>query len=163
MSRMNPTRGDSRNIATCVNVGVYAHALTYGDEYAILAGDTDRDQVKVRGDNGKPRWYPNYCFDMSGQQVVRLVRTTIDEPRDGLHSVGAVLEFSDGQRRWCYFITPEMLSQLGGAVQFSSERLLSFHSPHMIVVSAITLETIEESLAFIESHGEILDCSLPIV
>jgi hypothetical protein len=83
MSRMNPTRADSRNIATCVNVGLYAHALTYGDEYAILARDTDKDQVKVRGDNGKPRWCPNYCFDMSGQQVGRLVRTTIDEPLDG--------------------------------------------------------------------------------
>jgi precorrin-6B methylase 2 len=33
----------------------------------------------------------------------------------------------------------------------------------MIVVSAITLETIAQLLAFIESHGEILDCSIPIV
>jgi hypothetical protein len=77
---MNPTRADSRNIATCVNVGVYAHALTYGDEYVVLARHTDKDQVKVRGDNGKTRWYPDYCFDMSRPQVVRLARTTISEP-----------------------------------------------------------------------------------
>jgi hypothetical protein len=73
---MNPTRADSRNIATCVSVGVYAHALTC-DEYAVLARDTDKDQVKVRGDNGKRRWYPDYCFDMNGPQVARLARTTI--------------------------------------------------------------------------------------
>lgn len=159
---MDSTPADSRDIATCVNVGVYAHSLTYGDEYVILARDTDKHQVKVRGDNGKPRWYPTFCFDMSGQQVVRLVRTTIDDPLDGLHSVDVVLEFSDGRRRWCYFITPAMLMKLDGDVQFSGERLLSYHSPHMIVVSAITRGTIEKSLAFIESHGAIMDCSLPI-
>ena len=103
---MNPTRPNDRSVATCVNVGVYTHALTYGDEYAILAHDTDKDQVQVRGDNGKPRWYPSYCFDMSGQQVLRRVRTIVDNPPDGLHSVDVVLELSDGQRRWCYFITP---------------------------------------------------------
>jgi hypothetical protein len=32
----------------------------------------------------------------------------------------------------------------------------------MIVVSAITRWTIERSLAFIESHGKILACSMPI-
>ena len=50
------------NTATCIHVGVYAHALTYGDRYAIVAHDTDRTQVKVRGDNGKTRWYPEYCL-----------------------------------------------------------------------------------------------------
>jgi hypothetical protein len=100
---------------------------------------------------------------MSGQQVVRLVRTTIDDPLDSLHSVDVVLEFSDGRQGWCYFITPAMLMKLDGAEQLSGERLLSYHSPHMIVVSAITRETIEKSLAFIESQGAIVDCSLPIV
>jgi hypothetical protein len=152
-----------QGIATCVHVGVYRHALTYGDQYAILARDADKGQVKVRGDNGKPRWYPDHCFDMSGRPVARLVRISIEDPLDGPHSVDVVLEFSDGQQRWCYFITPATLSQLGGAEQFSGERLLSYHCPHMIVVSAITVEVIEKSLAFIESQGEIVDCSLPIV
>jgi hypothetical protein len=100
---------------------------------------------------------------MSGHQVVRLVRATIDKPFDSaLTAVEVVLEFSDDHRRWCYFITPQMLSQLSGDEQFGDERLLSYDSPHMIVVSAITRATIEQSLAFIESQGKILDCSMPI-
>jgi hypothetical protein len=161
---MNPARADSRSIATCVNVGVYAHSLTYGNQYAVLAHNTDKNEVKVRGDNGKTRWYPDYCFDKTGQQVIRLVRTTIDDPLDRAPtSVEVQLEFSDGQQRWCYFITPEMLAQLGGVEQFGAERLLSYHVPHMIVVSAITRVEIEQSLAFIESHGELLHCSIQML
>jgi hypothetical protein len=32
----------------------------------------------------------------------------------------------------------------------------------MIVVSAITREMIEQSLAYIESQGELLNCSMPL-
>jgi hypothetical protein len=160
---MNATSADSPNVATCNNVGVFEDALTYGDQYAILARDTDKKQVKVRGDNGRTRWYPNYCFDMSGQPVVRVVRSTIDDRIDGpvTWTVDVVLEFSDGQRRLCHFTTPETLSRGSGDAQFGGERLLSY-VPHMIVVSAITREVIEQSLAFIESHGRILDCSIPL-
>jgi hypothetical protein len=158
---VNQTPVESPSIATCVRVGVYAHALTYGDQYAVLDHDTDKSQVQVRGDNGKKRWFPTYCFDTSGRQVVRLARTTIADPLD-FHSVDVVLEFSDDQRRLCYFTTPEKLSQLGGLAQFGGERLLSFGSAHMIVVSAITREMIEQSLAYIESQGELLNCSMPL-
>ena len=72
------------------------------------------------------------------------------------------LEFSDGQQRWCYFVTPQILSQFGGVEEFGAERLLSYHASHMIVVSAITRETIERSLAYIQSQGEMLNCSQPL-
>ena len=157
---MNSTPAESA-IATCVRVGVYADALTYGAEYAVLDHDIDKGQVQVRGDNGKKRWFPTYCFDMTGQPVVRLVRTTIDDPLDG-PSVDVVLEFSDGHQRWCFFTTPEVLSQRGGDAQVDGERLLHFGSRHMVVVSSITRAMIEQSLAYIESQGELLDCSRPI-
>jgi hypothetical protein len=160
---MNVTGADSPNIATCINVGVFEQALTYGDQYAILARDTEKRQVKVRGDNGRTRWYPDYCFDVSGQPVVRVVRTAIADPIDDpvTCTVDVVLEFSDGQRRLCDFTTPEALSQRGGVAQFGGVRLLSY-SPHMIVVSAITPEMIAQSVAYIESHGDIFNCSKPL-
>jgi hypothetical protein len=157
---VQPTPAGSQRI-TCVGVGVYDDALTYGNEYAVLAHDTDKQQVRVRGDNGRARWFPTYCFDMTGGPAVRLVQMTIDDELDR-PTVDVVLEFSDGQRRWCYFITPERLSQLSCATQADGERLLSYRSPHMIVVSAITRAIIEQSLAYIEGQGRLLDCSLPI-
>jgi hypothetical protein len=156
---MSPTPPHS--IATCVHVGVYEHALSYGDQYAILEHDTEKHQVQVRGDNGKKRWFPTYCFDMTGAPAVRLVRMTIDDPLDR-PSVDVVLEFSDGQQRWCYFITPETLSRCSGYAQVDGERLLSFGSRHEIVVSSITRGLIEQSLSYMESQGKLLDCTLPI-
>jgi len=149
------------NTATCVCVGVYAQALTFGNEYAILSHDPGKGQVEVRGDNGRKRWFPSYCFDLTGQPVVKLVRMTTEDPLDGSISPEVVLEFSDGQRRWCYFTTPELLAQFGGDAQFDGERLLSY-SPHMIVLSGITRGMIEHSLAYIESQGQLLDCSMPV-
>jgi hypothetical protein len=157
---VNSTPAESA-IATCVRVGVYADALTYGAEYAVLDHDIDKGQVQVRGDNGKKRWFPTYCFDMTGQPVVRLVRTTIDDPLDS-PSVDVVLEFSDGHQRWCFFTTPEVLSQRGGDAQFDGERLLNFGCRHMVVVSSITRAMIEQSLAYIERQGKLLDSSIPI-
>lgn len=152
-------QADSPNKATCVTVGVYAEALTYGKTYEILASDEDKNQVKVQGDNGRTRWYPCGCFDMTGRQVPRLLHIRLNDLTQTpfTSSVEVDLEFSNGQRRWCYFITPEMLSHLGGNKLADTERLLSYATPHMVVVSAISLEVIEQALNYIESQGQLLD------
>ena len=87
--------------------------------------------------------------------------TTEDSLDSPDHSPEVVLELSDGQYRWCIFVTPEMLSTFGGQRRFGDERLVLFGVPHMIVVSAITPETVARSLAHIESQGEIVDCTRP--
>jgi hypothetical protein len=147
-------------IATCTGVGVYGHALTFGNQYVVLSHDTGKRQIRVRGDHGKMRWFPTYWFDLSGRPVVKLVSLHIDDPLgDPLLSVDVGLEFSDGQRRWCTFVTPEILSGVGGNAECPDGRLLMYDAPHMIIVSAITRDTIETSIAYIESQGRLLECS----
>jgi hypothetical protein len=161
---MIPGGADSGDIATCIHVGVYASALTYGDRYRILASDSDKGHVRVRGDNGKVRWYPDYCFDMTGQPVAMLVQIDTDHPLNTPTvdvDVDVELTFSDGQQRWCTFTTPQVLSHLGGLQQFDGERLLSYDAPHLIVVTTISRAVIEQSLAFIQSQGKLTDSSKP--
>ena len=149
------------NQATCVAVSIYAEALTYGKRYEIIAWDEGKNQVKIRGDNGRARWYPCGCFDMTGREVPRLLHIQFSDLMEVpvASSVEVDLEFSDGQRRWCYFITPEILSQLGGEKMLGTERLLSYHAPHMIVVSTISREIIEQALNYVESQGELFASS----
>ena len=149
-------------MATCVTVSVYADALTYGGSYEILEVDADRKQVRVLGDNGRIRWYPMFCFDLTGAKVPKLVETRIEDPTDGSVAAEVELYFSDGQRRWCYFTTPAMLSERGGCTTIGAERLLSFSARHMIVVTSINREVIEQSLDYIESQGELFNGSMPI-
>lgn len=153
--------GNSLNKATCVRVSVYAEALTYGQTYEILAWDEGKNQVKVQGDNGRARWYPCGCFDMTGKEVSKCVQIHLDD-HDFTAIVEVSLQFSDGQLRWCFFTTPEMLSQLGGEQTFGMERLLSYGAAHMIVVSAISQEIIEQAINYIESQGELLTSTKPI-
>lgn len=147
--------------ATCVTVGVYTDALTYGKTYVILAWDEDKNQAKVHGDNGCSRWYPGYCFDMTGREVPKLLRIQQRDPSEDPQTcaVEVELELSNGQRRWCFFVTPDILSQLSGEITVGAERLLSYNAPHMIVVSAINYELIEQTLLYIQSQGELLDCT----
>jgi hypothetical protein len=120
-------------------------------------------QVKIRGDNGKICWYPSGCFDMTGGEVPKIVHILhVDLIEDPTDWVEVNLELSNGQRRWCFFITPDLLSRRPGDIKFGSERLLIYNAPHMIVVSALHQQVFEMSLHFIESQGLLLDCTMLI-
>ncbi len=99
------------DLATCLDEGVFSDALTRGRRYPILAHDRDKGQIKVQGDNGRSRWFPCYCFDLTGGEVPTIVRI---DPSDLIgapltYTVQVEVELSDGQRRWCFFVTPEFL------------------------------------------------------
>lgn len=148
------------DVATCINESVYSGSLTRGKRYPILALDEGNGQVRVRGDNGHTRWFPRYCFDLTGGDVISMVSLALsnltEEPPTG--AVDAVVELSDGQRRWCFFITPEMLAGLNQG-DFDSGRLVMYGVPHMIVVDAINRNLIEQVLLYIESQNKLPDCT----
>ena len=145
---------------TCITEGVYSDSLVYGNKYEILACNEEKRQVKVRGKDGKPRWYSCDCFDMTGAEAPKLTRIlkydALEKPVDWIE---VDMELSNGQRRWCYFITPEMLAQQAGELIYGAERLLSYNVPHMIVVNALSKEGIELVLQYIQSQGALLDCT----
>jgi hypothetical protein len=145
---------------TCTSEGVYSDALVYGRKYEVLACNEEKRQVKVRGKNGRSRWYPCGCFDMAGAEAPKMTRIlkydALEKPVDW---VEVDIELSDGQRRWCYFITPDLLLQQAGKLMYSTERLLSYNAPHMIVVNTLSKEGIELSLQYIQSQGELLRCT----
>ncbi len=151
------------NEITCITEGAYPDALTYGVKYKVIALDEQKQQVKIRGDNERERWYPSACFDMSGAEVVRLVRILHhDSIEEALDWVEVKVEFSNGQHRWCFFITPELLLRASKNMVYQSMRLLSYDAPHMIVVSAVSKEMIEQTHAFIERQGALLACTKPM-
>jgi hypothetical protein len=146
---------------TCTGVAGYGHALTYGNRYAVLERDEAKRQVRLRGDNGKRRWYPCGCFDMAGGEVPRIVgidvRDSIEDPLADWIEVE--IDLSVGPRRWCYFTTPESIARLTGEVALGPERLVCHNTSNLIVVTRITHDVIEAALKYIESQGDILACT----
>ena len=62
-----------------------------------------------------------------------------------------------GERRWCYFMTPEALANAGDWVPGTEVRI--HYAPNMIVVSEISEEVIEAALRHLASTGELEECT----
>jgi hypothetical protein len=151
--------------ATCITEASYHGALTYGRKYAMLAikDDPHHPNVKIQGDNGRVRWFPAYCFDLSGSDVPLLQMVTICD--DLLYADTSTIEvhvqLSDGQERWCFFVTPASLTQSGDWIDGTTIRI-HYGAPHMIIVDQINAEIIEQALHHIEVQGELLACTIGI-
>src|SRR5690348_12676950 len=126
--------------ATCISIGSYAEALTFGRKYHVLdtKDDADRPTIKIQGDNERVRWFPAICFDMTGSDAVRLQHVRLVEPIDNPdHStITAELILSNGEQRWCWFATPSALVSSGEQL---NDGTIRFHYglAHVILVNTL--------------------------
>jgi hypothetical protein len=67
---------------------------------------------------------------------------------------------SGGEKRWCFFFTPEGVAACGDFIEGTSVR---FHhgTAHMILVSKISTEIIRAALRDIEGQGKLESCTIP--
>lgn len=148
--------------ATCITESVYHDALTYGRKYVILdiKDDPHRPNIKVQGDNERVCWFPASCFDLTGADVPRLEAITICDELATASSAAIEVEISlsDGQRRWCYFVTPEALRQFGDWIDGTTLHI-HYGAPHLIIVDQLDETIINQALRHIEAQGELLTCT----
>ena len=149
--------------ATCIREATYSGALTRGKKYLILDVSEDREQVKVETANKRQRWFPVYCFDLQGRDIPQLVRVIVQgKPEEPCTSpVEVVVKLSNGQTRWCFFVTPNALTMMN-QIQFDSGIVNAYGVPHMIVVSVISEQIIRQTLESIDKQGELEGCTLLI-
>ncbi len=147
-----------KKMITCTSVSIYQEALTRGQQYEVLDEDTTKQQVKIRGDNGRVRWFPMTCFDLEGRPVAVMVRWQFDNPIENEFDdwVEVSFDLSDGTRRWCSFVTPDRLKRL--LDQQHAEP--GYWSTHMILVRSLTPEVIERMLRVLDQKGKLLDASV---
>lgn len=143
------------NPATCRCVSVYEEMLTYSRKYDVL--DSTDENVLVVDDAGKNKWYPKYCFDLSGADAPRLVSIHIDDPAPFESPVEVTVHLSDGRRRWCWFATPQMLQESGDWVPGTTVRL--HYCCHMIVMSELSEGLIHAALRHLERQGDLVEHS----
>jgi hypothetical protein len=68
---------------------------------------------------------------------------------------------SDGDKRWCFFFTPEGMSACGDFIEGTKVRF-HYGAAHMILVSEISPEIIEAALRDIEKQGKVELCTVPL-
>ncbi|MGI8670680.1 MAG: hypothetical protein ACR2J3_12675 [Aridibacter sp.] len=75
----------------------------------------------------------------------------IDEPLT--HSIEVTVELN-GQERWCFFVTPEILASIGDWIDGTKVRV-HLGVPHMIVVSKLNEEIIDRVLKQLYDNGQL--------
>ncbi|MES2459789.1 MAG: hypothetical protein V4671_04340 [Armatimonadota bacterium] len=150
-------------LITCTSAGVYA--LTRGCQYELLAHDAEKQQVRVRADLGRGRWFPADNFDLTGGSATLLTAWRFADPVvDELNGwdetnnwVVISLTFDDGRERWCQMATPDYLKGL--LAERSQEPMV--YARNLIVVRNLMTATMEQILRYLDQQGELMEYSLP--
>ena len=91
-----------------------------------------------------------------------MIHYSVDDPiTDPLTcSVEVTVEF-EGQKRWLFFVTPQLLASVGDFVEGTQVRL-HLGERHMIVVSELSESVIAKVLSSLYDAGEMASRTLPL-
>src|SRR4051812_25944362 len=103
-------KGQDKLIGTITCLEPTPSVFRRGVEYELYAYNDS--YVRVRGDNGRIRWYRKTGFDLSGTEIAMMQTFKINDP---IHDpnrdcIEVTVTFKDGSQRWCIFVTPAWLS-----------------------------------------------------
>ena len=80
-----------------------------------------------------------------------------------LHKTGAIevdIVTTNGEKRWCFFLTPEGMASCGDWIEGTKVRF-HYGASHMILVSEISKTIIELALKDIENNEKLELCTIP--
>jgi hypothetical protein len=93
--------------------------------------------------------------------VVRSINIEHEIPSPLTYAVEVTIELESGDRRWCFFCTPESLDRFGDFLPNTSIRIHAA-AAHMIVLSSVTQETITAAIDELQRTGELLNATRPV-
>ncbi|MCU0714236.1 MAG: hypothetical protein MUC43_19435 [Pirellula sp.] len=93
--------------------------------------------------------------------AVRSINIEHEIPSPLTYAVEVTIELDSGERRWCFFCTPESLDRFGDFLPNSTIRIHAA-APHMIVLSIVTQETITAAINELQRNGELQYATRPM-
>jgi hypothetical protein len=92
-----------------------------------------------------------------------VVTYTIDDPITDSRTSGVEVTIDfEGQRRWMFFTTPNLLASVGDFVEGTQVRV-HLGERHMIVVGELSETIIDQVISSLHASGELLSRMLPLV
>jgi len=83
----------------------------------------------------------------------------IEEPLTG--AVEVTIDFGADGKRWCFFVTPQLLASVGDWLDETEVRV-HVGEPHMIVVSELSEGSIDRVLSQLYDEGELKAHTTPL-
>ena len=91
-----------------------------------------------------------------------MIQYSVDDPiTDPLACSVEVTVELEGQKRWLFFVTPQLLASVGDLVEGTQVRL-HLGERHMIVVSELSESVIDKVLSSLYDAGELSSRTLPL-
>lgn len=132
----------------CKSIGIYSSQLTKRKSYAII--EVDLQNVRIRNDEDKIRWYSKFYFDLNSEPEIVLINIDeeiLDEESD---TVEVTIEFSNGERYWVVFTTPKYLDQV-----LNEETYFSVF--HYIIVRNLNEHSIRSAIYKLDEQNELIE------
>jgi hypothetical protein len=140
--------------AICIHRARSCGRLTPGSTYTIIATDEEAEQIRVRDDSGRPRWFPWARFDIGGRSAPRVLHWRSKEKVDEIDapnacSVTVEVTLTDGATVEFWMVTPTELGMLDALI---------YGDPGVVIMPEITEAAIGDTVRFLMDAGLLLDC-----
>jgi hypothetical protein len=151
------------NEVTCKIANSYPSMLTRGKKYKVVDINENKSLVRIVCDNGRTRWFSYNYFDLEGKEIPMLIDWMFDdeveqvERDDYLTWVEVSFHLSDGTKRWCKLITPELLSKILNQTNINPP---GWYIPNIILVRSFEIQDVERVLRDIDDNGKLIEASL---
>jgi hypothetical protein len=131
--------------------------------YSIIGVDEGRRLVRVIDNNGNSRYYNEDCFDFSKGTLNALVSWEYDDKPEEIGDsffgwVEVTIVMSDKSKRWCKFITPELLSKM---LNKNGVYPPGFAMNKLIAVRSLAKDDIDAVLRYLDDENELELVSIP--
>lgn len=142
---------EKETLLFCINESVYAQHITKGKTYTVQ--ELKDEQVRIQTDGGKLAWFPVSCFAMEKPPIIVAIRIDdqIADPENDC--VEVTVEFSNGEKRWTTFTTPNYLTVL-----LESNNYLFL--PKFVFLKTLNEETIRETVVSLDKQNEFIGVSI---
>lgn len=142
-------------VVTCVRLCGFIENLTRGQQYEVVEEDRERQQVRVRNDKGRLRWFPQLYFDLIPALVSWQFSAAIEDEIEQPWCPDVSFTLSDGTRRGCTVATPQFLT----LVLEPPMPQPAFWASELIIVRSYATEAVDQALRHLDEKGVLIQAS----
>ena len=150
---------------TCKISYLHPGMLTRGKKYKVIDINEDKALIRIVADNGRTRWFSSYKFNLEGKEIPMLIDWKFDDNieqvkrDDYLTWVEVSFNLSDGTKRWCKLLTPELLSKILNQPNINSP---GWYIPNVILVRSFDIQDVDTVLKELDEDDNLIDASIEL-
>ncbi|MFD0588733.1 hypothetical protein ACFQZE_12100 [Paenibacillus sp. GCM10027627] len=129
----------------------------------MLDESFEKEQIRIKGDNNRTRWFPTGYFDDPNSSVPIIQSWKFDDEIDddsenSIELIEITITFSTGNKRWCWICTK------AGLIDYIDRNMDGsvFYLENRIVVKDFNYDVVNEALHELDQQNQIIGATRPL-